>query len=62
MPRAQLPDTVPKVLKIKIAEDSIGKMIEPGGKQIRALIEDFGLANIDVEESGDVQISGFDME
>jgi len=60
-PRAELPSTVAKVLKMKIAADSIGKVIGPGGRQIRALIEDFGLANINVEESGDVQISGFEM-
>ena len=60
-PRAELPATVPKVLKMKVAEDSIGKVIGPGGRQIRALIEDFGLANINVEETGDVQLSGFDM-
>ena len=61
-PRTELPPTVPKVMKVQISPDSIGKVIGPGGKQIRALIEDFGLANVDVEESGNVQISGFDME
>ncbi|KAL7547699.1 hypothetical protein ACHAWF_010982 [Thalassiosira exigua] len=60
-PRPELPATVPKVLALKISEDAIGKVIGPGGRQIRALIEDFGLANVDVKESGDVQISGFDM-
>ena len=61
-PRSELPPTVPKVVKMKISEDSIGKVIGPGGRQIRALIEDFGLTNIDVEENGEVQLSGFDME
>jgi polyribonucleotide nucleotidyltransferase len=61
-PRSGLPPTVPKVVKMKISEDSIGKVIGPGGRQIRALIEDFGLTNIDVEENGEVQLSGFDME
>jgi len=60
-PRSELPATVPKVIKVRISQDSIGKVIGPGGKQIRALIEDFGLANVDVEENGEVQISGFDM-
>jgi len=60
-PRSELPATVPKVLKMKIGADSIGKVIGPGGRQIRALIEDFALSNINVEESGDVQISGLDM-
>jgi len=61
-PRTELPVTVPRVLKLKIPEDSIGKVIGPGGRQIRALIEDFGLANIDVEENGNVQLSGFDSD
>lgn len=60
--RPELPSTVPKVIKLKIAEDSIGKVIGPGGKQIRALIEDFGLTNINVQENGEVQVSGFDMK
>jgi polyribonucleotide nucleotidyltransferase len=59
-PRGELPSTVPKVVKMKISADSIGKVIGPGGKQIRALIEDFGLSNIDVGEDGTVQLSGFD--
>jgi polyribonucleotide nucleotidyltransferase len=61
-PRLELPSTVPKVIKMKIAEESIGKVIGPGGKQIRALIEDFELTNINVEETGDIQISGFNMQ
>jgi polyribonucleotide nucleotidyltransferase len=61
-PRAELPSTVPKVIRMKIPEDSIGKVIGPGGKQIRALIEDFELSNINVEENGEVQVSGFNMQ
>ena len=59
-PRAELPPTVAKVIMVKISQDSIGKVIGPGGKQIRALIEDFGLSNVNVDESGEVQISGYD--
>ena len=33
VPRAELPSTVPKVVKMKISEDSIGKIIGPGGRQ-----------------------------
>lgn len=61
-PRSELPATVPKMLTMKIEEESIGKVIGPGGRQIRALIEDFGLDNIDVAEDGTIQISGFDLE
>ena len=31
-PRSGLPPTVPKVVKMKISEDSIGKVIGPGGR------------------------------
>lgn len=61
-PRAELPASVPKMIKVTISPDSIGKVIGPGGRQIRALIEDFKLDNIDVDESGEIQILGFDME
>lgn len=61
-PRPHLPSTVPKITRMTIPEDSIGKVIGPGGRQIRALIEDFGLVNIDVEENGEVQLTGFDLE
>jgi len=61
-PRKELPATVPKVLKTTIDPGSIGKVIGPGGKQIRAIIEDFGLSNMNVEEDGGVQLSGFEMD
>merc|ERR1712071_133460 len=56
-PRDSLPDTVPKVATFSIDPDAIGKVIGPGGKQIRAIIEDFGLVNMNVEENGNIQIS-----
>jgi polyribonucleotide nucleotidyltransferase len=61
-PRPNLPATVPKMKTFTIAADSIGKVIGPGGKQIRAIIEDFSLANMDIGEEGGVQLSGFDTE
>ena len=58
-PRSELPPTVPKITSFSISPDSIGKVIGPGGKQIRAIIEDFELSNMDVDDSGSVQVSGF---
>lgn len=55
--REDLPQTVPRIRKFNIPADSIGKVIGPGGKQIRAVIEDFDLINMDVEEDGEIQIS-----
>jgi len=57
-PRAELPPTVPKMRTFEINADSIGKVIGPGGKQIRAIIEDFGLTGMDVGETGTIQLSG----
>lgn len=59
--RAELPNTVPKITQFKVEPDSIGKIIGPGGKQIRAIIEDFGLSNMDVTDDGSVQITGMTM-
>jgi polyribonucleotide nucleotidyltransferase len=61
-PRPVLPNTVPKMKTFSVAPDSIGKIIGPGGKQIRAVIEDFGLVNMDVKEDGTVQVSGYDQD
>jgi len=57
-----LPPTVPRISSFKIPEDNIGKVIGPGGKQIRAIIEDFELSNMDVGEDGSIQLSSFDTE
>lgn len=57
-----LPPTVPRIASFKIPEDNIGKVIGPGGKQIRAIIEDFSLSNMDVGEDGSIQLSSFDTE
>jgi len=61
-PRIELPNTVPRIEKFNIPSDSIGKVIGPGGKQIRAIIEDFELTNMDVGEDGEIQVSSLDRE
>lgn len=57
--REDLPDTVPKIATFSIAPESIGKIIGPGGKQIRAVIEDFELSGMNVDDDGNVQLSSF---
>lgn len=61
-PRETLPDTVPKLGIFSVPPESIGKIIGPGGKQIRAIIEDFGLENMNVNDDGEVQVSTFKQE
>jgi len=62
IPRTELPPTIPRIGKFNIPADNIGKVIGPGGKQIRAIIEDFGLTNMDVGEDGEIQVSSLDTE
>ena len=61
-PRDMLPATVPKLTTFSVSPDSIGKIIGPGGKQIRAIIEDYGLENMNVDDDGNVQMSSFSAE
>lgn len=56
-PRPELPPTVPKIICFDIPFESIGKVIGPGGKQIRSIIEDFELAGMDVGDEGRIQVS-----
>lgn len=60
--RSELPKTVPRMQSFQISPDSIGKVIGPGGKQIRAIIEDFELTNMDVREEGMIQMTGMDTQ
>lgn len=50
----------PKVVVVTIPQDKIGEIIGPGGKNIKALIARTG-CEINIEDSGDVTISGIDM-
>ncbi|MEM1355472.1 MAG: polyribonucleotide nucleotidyltransferase [Planctomycetota bacterium] len=55
-PRKQLSEHAPRMLTTKINPDKIGKLIGPGGKQIRALEEETG-AKIEIEEDGTIFVS-----
>mmetsp|Transcript_14430 Transcript_14430/g.22531 ORF Transcript_14430/g.22531 Transcript_14430/m.22531 type:complete len:838 (-) Transcript_14430:87-2600(-) len=61
-PREELPDTVPKMHAMSIPEEKIGTVIGPGGKQIRAIIEDFELTNMNVAEDGGIQMTAMNPE
>ena len=53
-PRAELSPTAPRILSLKINPELIGKVIGPGGKQVREL-EAMG-AQVTIEEDGTVRI------
>ncbi len=58
-PRKDISKYAPRLLTIKIDPEKIGKIIGPGGKNIKALQADTG-ANIDIEDDGTVYISSVD--
>ena len=60
-PRSELPASVPKVERMSVNPSEIGKIIGPGGKMIRSMIEEFELANIDIQDDGRVAVSGMDI-
>jgi polyribonucleotide nucleotidyltransferase len=57
--RPEISKYAPRLLTIKIDPEKIGKIIGPGGKNIKALQADTG-ANIDIEDDGTVYISAVD--
>jgi len=58
-PRKEISKWAPRLLTIKINPEKIGKIIGPGGKNIKALQEETG-ARIDIEDDGTVYISAVD--
>jgi polyribonucleotide nucleotidyltransferase len=58
-PRTSISPHAPRIIKIKINPDKIRDVIGPGGKVIRALVEETG-AKIDVEDDGTVSIATAD--
>ena len=57
--RTAISPFAPRIIKIKINPDKIRDVIGPGGKVIRALVEETG-AKIDVEDDGTVSIATAD--
>jgi polyribonucleotide nucleotidyltransferase len=58
-PRAEIAPYAPRIVQIKINPDKIRDVIGPGGKIIRALVEETG-AKIDVEDDGTISIASAD--
>jgi len=58
-PRPEISKWAPRLLTIKINPEKIGKLIGPGGKNIKALQEETG-ANVDIEDDGTVYVSAVD--
>ncbi|UCG61851.1 MAG: polyribonucleotide nucleotidyltransferase [Candidatus Zixiibacteriota bacterium] len=59
--RDQLSEFAPRIITLKIPQSKIGDVIGPGGKIIRAIIEETG-AKIDIDDDGTVLIATIDGE
>jgi polyribonucleotide nucleotidyltransferase len=60
-PRSELSPYAPRLLTMKIDQDTIGLVIGPGGKTIKGITEQTG-AKIDIEDDGTVTISAVEAE
>ncbi|MBI5622841.1 MAG: polyribonucleotide nucleotidyltransferase [Elusimicrobia bacterium] len=60
-PREALSPNAPRLYRLQIPMDKIGALIGPGGKNIRRLIETYGV-EVDVEDDGSVFITGVDSD
>jgi len=58
-PRAELSAHAPRIITIRIKPDRIRDLIGPGGKVIRAIVEETGV-KIDVEDDGTVLVASSD--
>ena len=58
-PRPQISQWAPRLLTVRIDPQKIGKLIGPGGKNIKAIQEETG-AQVDIEDDGTVYISAVD--
>ncbi len=58
-PKPELSPYAPRIITIKIKPDRIGEVIGPGGKTIRAIVEQTG-AKIDIDDDGTVLIASVD--
>ena len=54
-PRAEIPQTAPRIHQMIIDTDKISALIGPGGKNIKGIIEETG-ATVDIEDDGRVAI------
>lgn len=60
-PRKEVSENAPKIELMKIDPSKIAGLIGPGGKTIKAIIEETGVS-IDIEDDGSVSIFGKDSE
>ncbi|MEK7134162.1 MAG: polyribonucleotide nucleotidyltransferase [Patescibacteria group bacterium] len=57
-PRAELPASAPRILRMKIRDDQIGLVIGSSGKTINKIKKDTLVEEIEIEDDGTIYISG----
>jgi polyribonucleotide nucleotidyltransferase len=60
-PEKELAPHAPRIIMIRIDVDKIGGLIGPGGKVVKAIVEETG-AEINIEDDGTVTVSAVDKE
>jgi len=61
-PRKELSAYAPIIMSLSIKPYQIGGVIGPGGKVINGMIEKFGLISIDIDDNGQVFVTGSDAQ
>jgi len=61
-PRTEMSPYAPRIATIQINQEKIGEVIGPGGKTIRRIIEETGVASIDIDEDGKILVASPDKE
>ncbi len=60
-PRPKLSQYAPKIMTTSVPQSRIGEIIGPGGKVIRQIQEDYAV-EVDIDEEGNVAITGVDQD
>ena len=60
-PRKELSKYAPKITSLQVDPDKIAKVIGPGGKTIKKIVDETG-AKIDIDDSGKISIAAIDSE
>ena len=60
--RVEMSPFAPRIATIQISQEKIGEVIGPGGKMIRKIIEETGVASIDIDEDGKILVASPDKE
>jgi len=61
-PSSEISDYAPRMESVRIPSDKIGYLIGPGGRNIKAMQEEYKVRISIVDDSGNVQVSGVDRD